>query len=861
VNGRQRVVLGGATAALLMVVLGITTNQVLNNSVWSWAWFTAAVACAGATVAVSRRMAALDQPWPVLRLVDENGCPPMLREVTPRQLGVHPSRFGVDGNSPYIERDDDEVLARVLREGHQRLVVVQGPRLAGTTSTLVQAAQTYLPGHRVLVFADDPRFSLAQMVAEGRRWAVEGQGAVLWLDDLNASRLGQLDHPLLDSLPTGLWILATVHDKYLKGFRVPEHVTQLLEEESARVSVGAISAREQDAIRGEVVYADLRAVLNNTDEWLMGRLMVALDQVQDVLVPGIDEESVDRIALLRVVIDWYRLAMPTPLARSVLKDLYARYLREAAGSSGDTPISAARFERTLKWATTGNSRERPQLVDRKETGRTSWYAPNPLLTVIADDTGQPGAWPVGEALWVYADQNLKEDQRRDIGYTALDRGAYPQAWRLLSHDDTHVEAVALHRVAQWLQESGEIDAARLFYGKVIATGQQDQAVAAMVNLGTLEAKHGDVAEAHRWLNKAAATGHPNLAPTAMVNLGTLELEQGDVAEARRWWRDAAATGHPDLAPTAMVSLGTLESEQGDVAEARRWLNKAAATGHPEQAPKAIFSMGMLEAERGNAEAARRWLRKAVATGHPEQAPKAMLELGLIDSRNGNLGSARRWWRDAVATGHPDMAPRAMGNLGVVEYQSGNMDEARRWWREAAATSDPEDAPKAMVLLGVLEAQQDNAADARRWLNQAIATGHPDHASAAMVDLGVLESTLHNVDMAHRWLEKAIATGHPDHAPAAMVNLAVLEMRMGNLEEARRWLGMAIASGQPEAKTRAERELRELDRHAEDLRQAGHFAQYDWQAHADPRLMKPDDPVQKPKKRAKPSSPSRRRRPR
>ena len=896
-NRRRGVVLGGATAALLMVALGVTTNQVLNNKVWSWAWFAAAVACAAATVVANRRMAALDQPQPVLRLVDENGRPPLLEQVTPRQLGVRPSRFGVDGNSPYVPRDEEEALAGALRESRQRLVVVQGPRLAGKTSMLAQAAQTHLPGYCVLVFADDPRFSLVQMVAEGARWAVECPGAVLWLDDLTAGQLGQLDHALLDSLPAGLLILATVDDKRLKGFRAPEHVTQLLQDESTRVSLGAISTQERAKVRGEEVYAGLRTVLDSTDQWLMGRLMVALDQIQAVLIPGIDEESADRIALLRVVIDWYRLAMPAPLARRVLKDLYASYLRESAGSSGDTPMSAIRFERTLKWATTGSSRERPQLVDRKQTGRTSWFAPNPLLTVVADDTGQPGAWPVGEALWVYADQALKGDQRRDIGYTALDLGAYRQAWRLLSHDDTQIEAVALHRVAQWLQESGEIDAARLFYGKTIATGHQDQAAAAMVNLGTLEATHGNIAEARRWLSKAVTTGHANLVPTAMVNLGTLESEHGKVAEARRWWRDAVATGHRDLAPTAMVSLGTLESEHGNVAEARRWwrdavatghrdlaptamvslgtleathgnvaearrwLNKAAATGHPEQGPKAMFSIGMLESELGNPDAARRWLRKAAASGHADQAPKAMLELGIIEHASGNVGNARRWWREAAATDHPDWAPTAMGNLGVVEYQSGNLDEARRWWRDAAASGDPQDAPKAMVLLGALEAQHGDTADARRWLNRTIDTGHPDHAPAAMVNLGVLEQTLHNAGVARRWLDQAIATGHPDHAPAAMVNLGILEVGLGNLREGRRWLEMAIASGQSEATTRAERELRQLDQHAEELRRADRFGQYDWQAHADPKLMKSRDPVQNPNERAKPPSRPRRRRPR
>ena len=887
-NRRRGVLWGGATAALLMVVLAVTSNQVLNNRVWSWAWFAAALACAGATVVVGRRLAIMDEPRPAPRLVDENGRPLLIGQVTPRQLGVHTSRFGFDGDSPYVKRDVDEVLARALCEGDHSLVVVQGPRLAGTTSTLAQAAQTYLPGHHVLVFADDPRFSVSQMVAEGGRWAAEGQGAVLWLDDLTAGQLGQFDRALLDSLPTGLWILATVHDKHLKGFRAPEYVRELLEKESTRVAIGTISSKERDRIRGEEVYADLRPVLDGNGVWLMGRLMVALDQIRDALIPGDAEESAGRVALLRVVIDWYRLAMPTLLTRSVLKDLYAGYLREAVGPGHAAPVSAGRFEHVLKWATAGASRERPHLVDREEIGHTAWYAPNPLLAVVADDTGQPGAWPVGEALWTYADRVLKSDQRRDIGYTALDRGAYSYARRLLGHDDTQVEAMALHRVAEWLHKSGEADAARSFYGKVIATGHPDQSLAAMVNLGrleaehgnldearrwwcdaaetghanlapaamvnlgTLEAEHGNLDEARRWWRDAAETGHANLAPAAMVNLGTLESEHGNLDEARRWWRDAVATGHPDQAPTAMVNLGTLESEHGNLDEARRWWRDAVATGHPDQAPTAMFNLGMLESEHGRKEQARRWWRDAAANGHPDQAPKAMLELGLLESGNGNLGNARRWWGDAAATGHPEQAPTAMGNLGILEYERGNLDEARRWWGDAAATGHPEQAPKTMVLLGVLEAQQGNPDQARRLFDKAVASGHPDHAPAAMVNLGTLEYDLHNVGAARRWLDKALATGHSGHAPAAMVNLGNLEAGLGNVEEARRWLDKAIASGQPEATTRAEQKLRELDRHGEEVRRAEHFGLYGWQAHADPQLIDPG-PVQNPKGRRKPPS--------
>ncbi len=109
---------------------------------------------------------------------------------------------------------------------------------------------------------------------------------MLWLDDLTPAQFGQLNRALLDDLPTELWILATVHDKHLEGFRAPEHVALLLEERAVCIAVGTISDLERDAIRGEDVYSDLQPVLDGDSELLMGRLMVALDQIQDALTLG-----------------------------------------------------------------------------------------------------------------------------------------------------------------------------------------------------------------------------------------------------------------------------------------------------------------------------------------------------------------------------------------------------------------------------------------------------------------------------------------------------------------------------------------------------------------------------------------------
>src|SRR5262249_54085134 len=220
-------------------------------------------------------------------------------------------------------------------------------------------------------------------------------------------RLRQLDGGLVQGLPPGMRVLATVHDKHLKGFRVPEHVEAQLEEKAIIVRLGTISRQEREVLRAEKAYAALQPALESGDDLLMGRLMVALDQIQNALTLGQAEESTEQVALLRAVTDWYRVAMPALLTRSILKDLSSAYRRAIAEQDQDRPASVTRFERSLAWATGKSSREHPQLVDLEGVGRNAHYFPHPLLAVIADENGQPGSWPVAGALWEYADRALK----------------------------------------------------------------------------------------------------------------------------------------------------------------------------------------------------------------------------------------------------------------------------------------------------------------------------------------------------------------------------------------------------------------------------------------------------------------------
>jgi TPR repeat protein len=122
---------------------------------------------------------------------------------------------------------------------------------------------------------------------------------------------------------------------------------------------------------------------------------------------------------------------------------------------------------------------------------------------------------------------LQRDQRRDIGYSALTRGAYQVAARLPSHTDTTVDPHAYGQIAA------------LFY------------------------ETADLASGRDWWQQAIATGHPEEAPKAMVNLGNLERQDGDLGQARHWWQQAIATGHPEAISRAQHELRALDRHETD----------------------------------------------------------------------------------------------------------------------------------------------------------------------------------------------------------------------------------------------------------------------------------------------------------
>ncbi|GAA0558399.1 tetratricopeptide repeat protein [Actinomadura livida] len=865
-----------ALSAVLVVAIGVATNQILNDGTWAWWWLTGDLVLAGAAAVVTHRASmargaggdATVQavPWP--SFTGPDGRPRTLSEVTPRDLGVHPNRFGDEGEAFYISRDVDNALDEALTGGAKRIVLVAGPRLAGATRTLARAARSQLPGHRVIGFADDPRVRLGDMIDQARHWAGEDQGAVLWLDGLTPGRLTELALTAPGGLPDRLWVLATVDSAELQGLRVPEQLVKALEEHAVRIDIGAVRAAERAALLAQEMYAHLRPILDEGTDVLMGRLMIAWDQIREALTRD-EEGSTDRLALLHAITDWHRARLPRLLTEDVLDHLYRTYWRELAGVGVDAPVSATDYARALRWATTSGP-DRPQFVDLQSVSDGHCYVVHPLLTAIADDHADPAHWHVHDALWRYADAFFEDEQRRNIGYTALRLGAYRAAQRLLDGPDTAPEA--LHEISLWLAENGDFEETRHWTRRVIASGHHEYAPLAMLHLGYLEEEQGRVEQARHWLEQVLATEHRDSWPWAMIKLGALEHGQGRVEQARHWYERLIATNDQEHLPNAMLNLAGLEWEQGREERARHWWEQAAVTGHEDVGPWAMLQLAQADMDRGRLEQARYWLERAAGTGHRDRAPVAMINLGYLEDEQGCPEQARHWWEQAAATGHDDLAPRAMGDLGGLEREQGRVEQARHWFERAIATGHEDWAPKAMNDLGNLERKHGPVEQARHWFERAVGTGHEEYAPMAMINLGAFERTQGRVEQARHWFERAIAlrdhdfmpeamfglagveidrgrteqtrrwykrviaTGHEDWGPKAMINLGNLEREEGRAEQARYWFGRAAGTGHPDVVEAAGQLLEQLEQWHQEQARATWFARYGWQAYADPALM-------------------------
>ncbi|MEU0877490.1 tetratricopeptide repeat protein [Lentzea sp. NPDC005914] len=850
------------------VAVGVSINQVLTDR-WNWWWLGVALGCAISAEALNQwRMRRDQRPHHALyeSTTDSRGVPKRLDDVTLGSLGVHSSRFD---HAPYAPRDVDTRLGAAFRDARTRVVMLSGDRLSGTTRTLAQAAKNHLGDHLLVAPVQSPGVSIADLVDQAALWARrrKAPGAVIWLERISAAWQNGLAAVPFATLPAGVWLLITVDAAQGENPHDSPQLDAVLRKHALRLSLGPIGKPERDHLAGRAEYADLLPVLPEAQ--LLGRLLVRWEQVREALTIS-DEESMDRVALLRLVSDWARLQLDTHrlLDRESVRRLFPRYRREVAGLRTADPVRVTGFKAALKWATARPGHLRPRLVERVTSASGTGYVPYPLLTALADTKGEPLGWQMSTVLQDYCISSFTAAQRRDIAYTALSRKDHSSALVLLADIRDQASPMVLYRLATWLEESDEV-AAIPWYQQLARLDHELLTPFAAWHTGILLRRHGSNEEARRWFRAAVDTGHPSWAPHAMCELGMTAETDGDVDDASRWYRRAVDAGDPDHKANALHYLGNLMRDQGDEAAARHWYHLSVQNGHSDNAPRSMFCLGRLDRAAGDIESARRWFRRVFESGHPDEANNALIDLGRLDMDEGELEAAREWFERALATEDERILPYAHVNLGQISRSEGDVEAAREWFAGAAVCDNKNAASCAAADLGLLEYRHGDWVRAQEWYERAIRLGHPEYSPRAMNDLGVLLGRQGRLAEAAEWYGRAIASGHQDWANQAALNLADLRIAvgdhtvaeglltavvdhpdpdyqlramigMGDLEagrgrppEAERWYQRAIESGHPKLAPRAKKALEEMRRRVRETQDAARYAEKGYRSQDDP----------------------------
>jgi TPR repeat protein len=775
--------------------VAVTCNQILNNGVLVWWWVPIAVAF---VLASSGLTAWLTRPGLALAVTDERGRPPLVSQIRLTELGVYPTRFGLDGRSPYLPRDADAELRPAVQRGG--VVVVHGHRLVGATRALAHAVIAELPEHRAVVpqGGSSPVVELATLITSAARWVRRTGGVVVWLDGLDSAYLDQLDTALISAVPPGMVVCMTCDSSVVEGRQLRAEPSRLLQQGGsglAVVKLDVLSSAERSRARRMQAYRSVWDLVDDPDPLPWGEALVAWRELEQLLRPS-GRDGPARVALLRLVTDWRRVPMPACLTHTVLKQLYEDYWRELIGTDGAKLVSEIGFVEALAWA----QKHRPRLVDRVTVGRGSvQYLPYPLLKIVAEHPESRACWDISDILWDYAVCELPAPDRRRLGVACMDCKDWDHADVLLKTVlDVALDPALMVDLAAGLAGEGRVDAVRY------------------------------------WLQQAIETKHPDVAPTAIHGQGAVAHGRGEFELAQQLYEQVMETKHPDAAPRATYDLGRLRHELGDMEQACHWYRCALETKHSDVGPRAMSGLGRLAVALGEVKQARQWFELAVQSKHPYAALAAMAGLGLLAHELGEIGQAQHWYLRLVETEDSNMAPRAMYDLGRLEHEQGNAKQSRHWLRQAAKTQHPDAAPQAMYDLGIWEDERGEIVQAQLWFQRAVETQHPDTSPAAMHSLGVVADGMGDIVQAQLWFQRAVETQHPEVSPMAMCDLGKLAYEQGDLEAARLWFRQAAANdSNPVMVEQASRGLELIELRLREQDSATRFAAYGY-LYSDPR---------------------------
>jgi tetratricopeptide (TPR) repeat protein len=280
---------------------------------------------------------------------------------------VDPTDVGVDAAAPqdvlpgervpkYLARHVDAALDSAFRTGLDGgvpwIVVAVGSSKVGKSRALFEALRRYAETNRLDFVAPTDGEALAQLLTPDERPSLQGDGAVLWLDDLEpflndgttlqvlrewheqsgygvvAATYGGKGNDLVGA--TGSEALATVAGEVLQH--------------SAEILVEPTSTDELGPLRATISGDDVAAIESHG----LAAYLVAAPELQRKLTthrhaPG-EPENPEGVAVTLATVDWARCGRTDPIPEETLRRIWTEYL--------PTGMRATRagFEQALDWA-------------------------------------------------------------------------------------------------------------------------------------------------------------------------------------------------------------------------------------------------------------------------------------------------------------------------------------------------------------------------------------------------------------------------------------------------------------------------------------------------------------------------------
>ncbi|WP_328678025.1 tetratricopeptide repeat protein [Streptomyces sp. NBC_00343] len=737
----------------------------------------------------------------------------------------------MDSLPPYVARDVDDVLNRVLAEAGESggMVLLTGDSTAGKTRTAYEAMRRVLPGH--LLWAPPRGADLRKLPA-----LVEGQQAnrlLLWLDDLEGYMHSQgLEPNILAQLSAArVVVLATLRESLYDLYRPGSEHAAISEKDFQAQLVAQVGSRVLNmAMQVEIERTWSADELLRTAHASDARLQDALANhgpfgVAEYLAAGplLWQEWRGALraggrprghALVAAAIDLARAGMIGPLPHWVVIEAHYGYLQIAAHLRPEEET----LNQAVRWATVVRLGSTSLLVPNAAAG--TWR----VFDYLVDEAERKQGFPaVPELVWEIAEREATGSQRRGVAFSAHAAGRKNTAERLframrengeengrtlgviLAQQNRYAEAEPLLRSAVeegdfiapgayglLLTQLGRIEEAEPLLRWEAENGLADKGNVALL-LGDVLSRQGRTSEAEEQYRIAAAKSS-SYAPLA---LGSCLLARDRCDEAEPWLRKAAEAGNQGGASRLAIALIRL----GRSAEAEEWLQVALDVG----VTLNFVDVGHTLDEQGHPELAEKWLRVAAYAGADAAIALAMLLVG-----QGRFQEAEPWARKAAASGDVE----AVATLGAVLTGQLRLREAEPLLRRAAEANNAkgtmflsflwdeaeptlrllaEQSDEWAVELGLFLVSQHQFEEAEPWLRRAakaeVSSG--DRTLAGI--LGEVLQCLGRVDEAASWLRAAADRG----SMKAAHRLGSMLLQQGQ-DEAEHWLRRAAEAGDMEA---------------------------------------------------------------